>query len=223
LSHGQIEWRALIQELFTMATVDLYNLERQKVGSVELSDAVFDTEVREHLFHEVVRAQMAKRRSGTAKVKGRSEIHGTGAKAWRQKGTGRARTGSRKSPIWKGGGVAHGPAPRSFSIKVNKKTRKAALCAALSRRNQEGRLFVLEGFELQAPKTQDVAGVLSRFETESALIIDLDNENLSLSARNLTTSRFLDVEGLNVLDVLKHDVLMITQAAIERIGERLAS
>ena len=204
-----------------MPVVDVYNLERKKVGTVELNDAVFNVEVREHLFHEVVRNQRAERRAGTAKTKERGEIKGSTAKAWKQKGTGRARQGNKKAPHFVGGGVAHGPRPRSFGVKVNKKTVAAALVAALSRRQQEGRLVVLDKFELAEIKTKNVANVLSTFEINKGLIVDVNNDNLAKSTGNLASSNYLAVDGLNVYDVLKHDTLMMTQEAIQKLEGRL--
>jgi large subunit ribosomal protein L4 len=205
-----------------MPVVDVYNLEKKKVGTLDLSDDIFDVEVREHLFHEMVRAQLGARRSGTATVKERNAIIGSTAKVWKQKGTGRARQGSKKGPHWVGGGVAHGPSHRSFAKKVNKKTRKAALRAACSRRQQEGKLVVLDGFDLEAPKTKQVCSVLDTFGMSKALIVDLDNANLAKSARNLPSSMFLPVAGVNVYDVLRHDVLVLTKNAAEALQERLA-
>lgn len=204
-----------------MPVVDVYNLDREKVGTVELADAVFDCEVREHLFHEVVRAQLAARRSGTAKVKQRHEVRMTGAKVYRQKGTGRARQGSKRGPHWVGGGVAHGPQPRSFEKKVNKKTKKAALRAALSRRQQEGRLLVIDSFQLPEIKTKRVASVLSRFEVGKGLIVDVDNDTLAKSAKNLASSAYLPVAGLNVYDILRHETIFVTKDAVEAIQGRL--
>lgn len=205
-----------------MPAVDVYNLKREKTGTIALDDAVFDVEVREHLFHEAVRGQMAAKRSGTAKVKERGEVAGTGAKAYRQKGTGRARQGNKKGPHYVGGGVAHGPRVRSYDLKVNKKTRRAALCAALSRRQQEGRLLVIEGFELAQPRTKEVAGMLSHFELDKALIVDGGNANLALGARNLPRANYLDSAGVNVYDILKHDTLVLTRQAVEALERRLA-
>ena len=206
-----------------MPTVDIYNLERKKVGDLALDDAVFGVEVREHLFHELVRAQRAAQRAGTAKTKERSEVLGSRAKAWRQKGTGRARQGSRQAVHWRGGGVVHGPRPRSFAKKVNKKTRRAALCAALSRRQEEGRLLVLDNFTLPQIKTKQVAEVLTRFELNRALIVDVENANLDRSARNMTAVNFLRVSGLNVYDILRHDHIVLTQEAVSAIERRLTS
>jgi large subunit ribosomal protein L4 len=204
-----------------MPVVDVYNLERKKVGTVELNDAVFNVEVREHLFHEVVRNQRAERRAGTAKTKERGEIKGSTAKAWKQKGTGRARQGNRKAAHFRGGGVSHGPRPRDFSGKVNRKTVQAALMAALSRRQQEGRLVVVDSFALTEIKTSQVASVLSTFEVSKGLIVDVKNEALAKSANNLANSNYLAVDGLNVYDVLKHDTLMMTQEAVQQLEGRL--
>lgn len=204
-----------------MPLVDVYNLERKKVGSIELSDSVFNAEVREHLFHEVVRNQRAERRAGTAKTKERGEIQGSTAKAWKQKGTGRARQGNKKAPHFVGGGVAHGPRPRSFGVKVNRKTVKAALIAALSRRQQEGRLVIIDRFDLGEIKTKSVVNVLSTFEVSKGLIVDVTNEKLARSAGNLAHSNYLAVDGLNVYDVLKHDTLMMTQEAVQKLEGRL--
>ena len=204
-----------------MPAVDVYNLKREKTGSIELASDIFDVEVREHLFHAAVTAQLSSRRSGTASTKERNAIRGTGAKPYRQKGTGRARQGSRKSPHYVGGGVVFGPSPRDFTQKLNKKTRRAALCAALSRRQQEGRLVVLEDFALGAPKTKAVAEVLGRFEASKALIVDTENEALARGARNLAKSNYLNAAGLNVYDVLKHDTVFLTRSGVEAIERRL--
>jgi large subunit ribosomal protein L4 len=204
-----------------MPTVDVYNLNRETIGQVDLRDDVFDVKVREHLFHEVVTGQLAARRGGNAKTKERSEVHGSRAKLHRQKGTGRARAGGRQSPIRVGGGVVFGPSPRSYDKKVNKKVRRAALCAALSRRQQEGALVVLDGIKLPEIKTRQVRDILNRFEATKALIIDKSNDHLALSARNLEGSNYLAVEGLNVYDILRHDTLLLTRRAVEAIEGRL--
>lgn len=204
-----------------MPMVDVYNLKHESVGTIDLSEAVFDASVREHLFHEVVRAQMASKRGGNAKVKERGEIRGSRRKLWKQKGTGRARVGDRKAPHWVGGGVAMGPRTRDYTIKVNKKLRREALRCALSRRQQEGRLLVLEDFELEAIKTKNVTAVLSAFDASKALIVDGPNETLALSTNNLVASNYLTVDQLNVYDVLLHDTLLVTRRAIAAIEGRL--
>ncbi|MGB0590959.1 MAG: 50S ribosomal protein L4 [Myxococcota bacterium] len=205
-----------------MPVVDVYNLDNKKVGTVDLDAEVFDVEVREHLFHEVVTAQLAARRAGTANTRERSEVHGANTKAWKQKGTGRARQGSRKAPHWVGGGTVFGPKPRSFAKKVNKNTRRSALKAALSARQQEGRLVVLEDFQMAEIKTQRVAEVLGQFDGNKHLIIDVDNSSLSKSASNLADSAYLMPEGLNVYDILRHDSLVITKGALDAIARRLS-
>jgi large subunit ribosomal protein L4 len=204
-----------------MPVVDVYSLDKKKVGTLELADAIFAVPVREHLFHEVVRAQLAARRSGTAKTKVRSEVIGSTKKIYKQKGTGNARQGTKKAPHWVGGGTVFGPIPRSYEMKVNKKTRRAALCAALSRRQEEGRLVVLDNFELSAIKTKGVVDVLARFDSNRALIIDGDNRALAASARNLPTSHYLAVDGLNVYDILRHDTVLVTRQAVDSIQTRL--
>jgi len=205
-----------------MPVVDVYNLDRQKVGTFALSDDVFDVEVREHLFHEVVRAQLATRRGGNAKAKTRAEVKHTTKKLFKQKGTGRARQGMKSAPHWVGGGAAHGPNPRAYTIKVNKKVRRAALCAALSRRQQEGRLILLDQMGLAEVKTKLVAKLVERFEAGRALMVDTENDKLRLSTRNLVDAHFLPVGELNVYDILRaHTVLMSTAAAEDlqaRIG-----
>jgi len=204
-----------------MPVVDVYNLDREKVGTLELPDAIFDVEVREHLFHEVVRAQLAARRAGTASTKTRGDLTRTNMKPWRQKGTGRARQGDKKAPHWVGGGVALGPHPRSFAFKVNKKVKRAALCAALSRRQQEGRLLVIDDLRLPEVKTKRVASALSGFGAPKSLIVDTDNPSLHLSARNLPKAHYLPVGDLNVYDILRHDHLVISRSAAEALQGRM--
>jgi len=204
-----------------MPVVPVYNLERKQVGTLDLSDAVFGAEVKEHLFHEVVRAQLAAKRQGTHDTKERSEVIGSVKKIYKQKGTGRARHGSRKSPIFVGGGTVFGPHPRDYSFKVNKKVRAAALVSALSRRTEEGRLVVVEDLQLAKIQTKQVAQLQTRFEAPKALFVDVDNVNLALSARNLPTAQYLAVGGINVYDVLRHDTLVLTKAAALAIQERI--
>lgn len=204
-----------------MPVVDVYNMDRQKVGTFALSDVVFDVEVREHLFHEVVRGQLASRRAGTAKTKTRAEVKHTTKKLFKQKGTGRARQGMKSAPHWVGGGTAHGPAPRSFGVKVNKKVRRAALCAALSRRQQEGRLVLIDQMGLEGIKTKRIVQLLERFETSKALMVDTDNDKLRLSARNLVGAHFLPVGDLNVYDILRAETVLMSTAAAEDLQARI--
>lgn len=205
-----------------MATFDVYNQSNDKVSQIELSDVVFDTEVKEHLFWEVVRNQLASRRSGTAKSKTRTEVRGGGRKPFRQKGTGRARQGSTRSPVMVGGGTAHGPKPRDYSYTVPKKVRQAALRSALSLRAQNNQLFILDNLELPEIKTKGLKAIFDRFELSEALVIDVDNNaNLLLSCRNLTSFQVLPPAGLNVYDLLRFDNLILTEEAAKMVNERL--
>ena len=200
-----------------MSVVDVYNLNHDKVGELELDDQVFGAEVKEHLFWEVVRSQLASRRRGTAKAKERGEVRGSTKKMFRQKGSGRARKGMRMSPLHRGGGVVFGPRPRDFGYRVPKKVRRAALRSALSKRLGEQRLVVLDKFELEEIKTKKVVEVLQKFGTQSALIVDERNEPLMKSSRNLPTCKYLPVEGLNVYDVLRYDTLILTSSSVKVI------
>lgn len=204
-----------------MATVDVYNIEKQKVGELELSDEVFGAPVREHLFWEVVKWQQACKRAGTASTKTRGEIRGSTRKLFRQKGTGRARRGSVKSPLLRGGGTAFGPKPRDYSYALPKKVRKNGLIAALSRRQAEARLYVVDKLEMPEIKTRRVVDFLQTFELGNALIVDHDNRNFYLSGRNIPTVKVLHVHGLNVFDVLKYDNLVLTTQAVAAIEGRL--
>ncbi len=207
-----------------MPTLDVHNINNEKVGSIDLSDAVFGAEVKEHLFYTVVRQQMANRRQGTHKVKSRTEVSGGGKKPFKQKGTGRARAGSTRVVQWRGGGVVHGPTPRDHGHKVNKKVRRAALRSALSRRVEEDAFTVLDNFELAEIKTKAIRKVVETFGFEDMLlIIDQDNDTVSKSARNLPNVKVLPVAGLNVYDILDHKNVAATQAAVQGITARLGS
>jgi large subunit ribosomal protein L4 len=205
-----------------MPTVDVYSIEREKVGSVELVDSVFGAEVKEHLFHAVVRYQLAKRRSGTHAAKGRAQVSGGGKKPFKQKGTGRARQGSTRAPHWRGGGVVHGPHVRSHAHSLPKKVRRAALRCALSRRLAEARLVVLDKFELPEIKTRRVVEVLKRFEfADLLLVLPHADDTVARSARNIPGVTVLPVEGLNVYDVLRHANVAITTGALDGVVNRL--
>lgn len=204
-----------------MATMDVFNLKNEKVSQIELADEVFGVEVKPHLFQEVVRNQLANRRSGTAKAKTRAEVKATGAKPFRQKGTGRARQGTTVAPHHVGGGVAHGPRPRDFSYTVPKKVRRAAMCGALTYRLQNEQLKIVEDFELAEIKTKALKGVFDTLGLEKALVVDVDNDNLRLSCRNLENYQLLPPIGLNVYDVLRFDNLVLTRKAVEALTERL--
>jgi len=207
-----------------MSTVEVKNIKNEKVGEVELNDQIFNREVKTHLLHDVVRQQRAARRAGTASTKTRKEVAGSGAKPWRQKGTGRARAGTRKSPIWRGGGTTFGPKPRDYSFKLNRKVRQQAVSMAMSARFQEGNLVVLDDFKMDAIKTRDFVTVMELLEVNNALIvIASDNEELNLSSRNVPGYKVLKTDGLNVYDILLHEKLVVLQPAIESLEERLTA
>lgn len=205
-----------------MPTLDVYNTDREKVGSIDLDDKIFGAEVKEHLFHTVVRYQLAKRRAGTHKAKGRAEISGGGRKPFRQKGTGRARQGTTRAPHMRGGGVAHGPRPRNHAHKLPKKVRQAALRCALSRRTEESHLTVFDSIELPEIKTRQVSDLMGRFEVKNLLIVLSEkNENVVRSARNIPGVTVLPVAGLNVYDILRHEDIAITRDAVDLVVARL--
>jgi large subunit ribosomal protein L4 len=205
-----------------MPTVDVFDTAKGTVGSLELDESVFGVEVREHLFHAVVRFQMAKKRAGTHATKGRALISGGGKKPFRQKGTGRARQGTTRAPHWRGGGVVHGPHYRSHAHKLSKRTRRAALCAALSRRAEEGKVTVFNSLSLPEVKTRQVAELVGRFEMGRVLVVTAGNdENFEKSARNLPAVTVLPVQGLNVYDILNHEHLALTVDAVAGVVARL--
>lgn len=197
--------------------LDVYNLQNVKVGEVEVSDTVFGAEVKPYLHHEVVRYQLAKRRAGTHKTKTRSEISGSGRKLFKQKGTGRARHGSIKAPTFVGGGTVFGPLVRDHSFKLPRKVRRGALRSALSEKVAQQSLKVVDRFDLEAPKTRAVVQHLVALGVTDALVVDVENETLKLSVRNLPTSKFLQHVGLNVRDVVHYAHVVITEAAIRAI------
>ena len=201
-----------------MAVVDLYDIKKQKVGEVELDDSIFNTEIKEQLFYEVVKMQMANRRRGTASTKTRSFVRGGGRKPWRQKGTGRARVGTIRSPLWKGGGVVFGPHPRSFAYKIPKKVKKAALKSALSLKFKEESLLVLDMLKLAEIKTKDFVQILKDLELENALfVISEKDEIVEKSARNIPAIKVLRSDGLNVYDILKYKNLVLTKDTIAKV------
>ncbi len=205
-----------------MTNVKVRNTKGEEVGELELGEAVFYAEIRPHLHWEVVRNQLANRRQGTHATKTRSGVKGTGAKAYRQKGTGNARHGNRKSNLFRGGGTAHGPHPRDYSYKVPKKVSRAALCSALSTRVGGGDLVVLDNWSPAQAKTRDAAAVLGKLGLDSALVVAAtQNDNLDLSLRNLPNIKYIRVEGVNVFDVLKHDKLVLTVDAARALEQRL--
>jgi large subunit ribosomal protein L4 len=205
-----------------MATVEIVDKERKAAGSAELPDKVFGVEVKPHLLHHVVTAQLAGRRAGTHSTKTRSDVSGGGKKPFRQKGTGRARMGTTRSPLMPGGGTVFGPHPRKYDMKVNRKEMRAALCGALTSKAQENRVVVVDDLSLPAPKTKEFLKVASALGlTNALLVVEGDPENLALGMRNLRAFKSLPVAGLNVYDVLSYEQLVLTRAALEKISEVL--
>lgn len=205
-----------------MPVVDVYDISRTKVGETTLRDDIFSIPVQGHIMHEVVTMQLACRRSGTASTKGRAEVRGGGHKPWRQKGTGRARVGSTRSPLWRGGGVVFGPKPRSYAYKVPKKVRRLALKMALSSKLANGQLLILDQYPHDVPKTKEFVKVMENLQVNKALfIIAGENEVLTLSSRNVPYVQVMRTEGMNVYDILRYDYLVVFQPAISQIEERL--
>ena len=205
--------------------VDVVTLKNAKADTLALDPSIFATAVKPHLFHAEVRRQLAKRRAGTHSTKNRHAVSGGGAKPWKQKGTGRARQGSTRSPQWAGGGVVFGPVPRSHEHELPKKVRRAALRSALSLRASEGALRVVDAFELDTIKTKRMVEVLKALGLgEASVLVVLAEPNAAVerSARNLPRVSVIRAEGLNVHDVLRHSHLLLTRAALERVQERLA-
>ncbi len=206
-----------------MAVVDIFNTEAEKVSEVALADSVFDIPVKSNVLHEVVRMQLAGRRSGTASVKHRSDVKGSRRKLFRQKGTGRARRGDIKSPLLRGGGSAFGPDPRSYSYSVPKKVKKLALKMALSSKYRAGELVVLDNFNMDNVKTKNFVEIIKKFNINKALIVtDKKNEKLELSSRNVPGVKVMRYEGVNVYDVLKYDHLVLLEPSIQGIEGRFA-
>jgi large subunit ribosomal protein L4 len=207
-----------------MPKVALFNQAGSQVGDVELNDSVFGIEPNNHVMFEAVVMQRASLRQGTHKTKIRSEVAGGGRKPWRQKGTGRARQGSIRSPQWRGGGTVFGPVPRSYSYKLPKKVRRLAIKSALSSKVVAEEILVLESLSFDAPKTKEFTNVLKGLSVDSkALVVTAGlDENVALSARNIPGITVVSAEGINVLDVLNHDKLIMTKAAVEKVEEVLA-
>lgn len=205
-----------------MAVIDVYNLKREKTSQMELKEDVFNVPVKPHILHDVVVSQLAKRRSGSASTKTRSEVKASGKKLWRQKGTGRARVGTAASPTRRGGGIAFGPSPRKYVVKVPKKVRKAALCMALTDKLKNEQIVVVEDFTLPGIKTKSFVEVMRAFDVRKALVVtEGKNENLEMSSRNVPWVKVMRHEGLNVYDILRYDHLFLVQSAIGKIEEAL--
>ncbi len=207
-----------------MALVDVYNVNKEKVGEVDLKEDIFGVEIKPHLLHEVVVWQRACRRGGNASTKTRGEVSGSGRKPWRQKGTGRARVGSIRTPIWRGGGTVFGPRPRSYAYTLPKKVRRAALKMALSSKLANGQLVVLEDYPYTTPKTKEFVQVMKNFDLEKVLFITLEgHKTLELSSRNVPYVQVLPTAGLNVYDILRYDHLVLLSPAVAAIEARLTS
>jgi large subunit ribosomal protein L4 len=204
-----------------MAKIDVFNLKREKVGDIELADEVFASEVKEHLMHEVVVAQLASRRAGTKAAKERAAVAGSSKKIYKQKGTGRARHGSIRAPIFVGGGRAHPPKPQDFGYRPPRRVRIGALKSALSLIAKEGRLIVVDSIDLGEIKTKKIASVLEALKVKTALVVDdKSNDNLRLSIRNLSDGQFLPPEGVNVYDLLRCDSLVVSKTAAKALEAR---
>lgn len=207
-----------------MPKLSLLKQDGTNVGEITLNDTVFGIEPNEKVVVDVILSQRASLRQGTHKVKNRSEVRGGGRKPWRQKGTGRARQGSIRSPQWRGGGVVFGPTPRSYAYKLPKKVRRLAIKSILSSKVNEEKLVVLEGLTFDAPKTKEFAAFLKNIsvDTKALIVVAGESENVELSARNLQGITVIPAESISVLEVAKHDKLIITKAAVEKVEEVLA-
>ena len=211
-----------------MPTVKVRNLSNNEVGEVTLSDAVFGVELNEGLIHAAVKNYLANGRQGTSATKTRGNVSGSGRKLWKQKGTGRARIASLRSPLWKGGGNVHGPQPRDWSYKMPKKMRRGALRSALSERLREGNLIVIDEIALQNPRTKDFVGAIATLglsdkpnQVKMLIVDSLDNANLVLASRNVQKTKVTNSYGLNIYDLLKHEKLLISRSAIEELNNLL--
>ncbi len=203
-----------------MANVSVFNMEGNKVGTMELNDAIFGAKVNEHLVHLAVVSQLANKRQGTQKAKTRSEVSGGGRKPWRQKGTGHARQGSTRAPQWTGGGMVFAPVPRDYTIRLNKKEKRAALKSVLTSKVQENKFIVVDELKFDEIKTKAMKNVLANLKADKALVILNDNDqNVVLSARNIEGVETALTNTINVFDLLKHNTVVVTKAAVETIEE----
>jgi large subunit ribosomal protein L4 len=207
-----------------MPNVDIIDLDNQKVGEIELADDVFGAEVNEALIYEAVRNYQAGQRRGTASTKTRHEVAGSGKKLWKQKGTGRARMGSIRSPLWRHGGTTHGPQPRDYSYKLPRKMQLGALRSALSGKLRDGELRVVQAFNLADHKSKSVRATLNKLEvTRKVLLVDGENRNLELGARNLEGVKLVPARAVTVYDLLAHQQVLLSEAAARKLSESLAS
>jgi large subunit ribosomal protein L4 len=205
-----------------MPVVKIKNLKNEEVGEVELSDKVFDAPLNKSLIYEAVKGYLANQRAGTSATKTRGNVSGSGKKLWKQKGTGRARIASLRSPLWKGGGNVHGPQPRDWSYELPKKMRRGAIRSVLSERLREGGLVVVEDFNLQSHKTKDFVDTLSTFGFDKhILIVAAVNNNLALSSRNLPHVTLISPNGVNVYELLTHEHIAFTKDAVSQLDQQL--
>ena len=203
-----------------MANVSVYNMEGNEVGTIDLSDAVFGVEVNEHLVHMAVVSQLANNRQGTQKAKTRAEVSGGGRKPWRQKGTGHARQGSTRAPQWTGGGVVFAPVPRDYSFKMNRKEKRAALKSALTTKVEEKKFIVIDEIAFDEVKTKNFANILKNLDVSKALVVlEDDNVNAELSARNIADVKTAKTNTINVYDILKYNTVIATKAVAKSIEE----
>ena len=203
-----------------MANVSVFNIEGKEVGKIDLSDAVFGVEVNEHLVHMAVVSQLANNRQGTQKAKTRSEVSGGGRTPWRQKGTGHARQGSTRAPQWTGGGVVFAPVPRDYSFKMNKREKRAALKSALTSRVEENKFIVIDEINFEEAKTKNFANILKNLDVSKALVVlEDDNKNAELSARNIADVKTAKTNTINVYDILKYNTVITTKAVVAKIEE----
>ena len=203
-----------------MANVSVFNMEGNEVGTMELNDAIFGAKVNEHLVHLAVVSQLANKRQGTQKAKTRSEVSGGGRKPWRQKGTGHARQGSTRAPQWTGGGMVFAPVPRDYTIRLKKKEKRAALKSVLTSKVQENKFIVVDELKFDEIKTKAMKNVLANLKADKALVILNDNDqNVVLSARNIEGVETALTNTINVFDLLKHNTVVVTKAAVETIEE----
>ncbi|MBS4959936.1 MAG: 50S ribosomal protein L4 [Clostridiales bacterium] len=203
-----------------MANVSLYNINGEEVGKIELNDDIFGVEVNIPVMHMAVVQYLANQRQGTKSAKTRAEVRGGGKKPWRQKGTGRARQGSTRSPQWVGGGVVFAPKPRDFSFKLNKKVKRLALKSALSTKVEENKIIVLDSLKMDVIKTKEMVKILSNIKAGKSLIVtNGDDDNVVLSARNIPDVKTASVGTINVYDILKYDTFVVTKDAVQKIEE----
>ncbi len=201
-----------------MAVADVFNIEKKKVSQIELNDAVFAAQPNEAVIYDVVKMQLAARRAGTASTKTRSDVSGGGKKPWRQKGTGRARAGTTRSPLWRSGGIVFGPHPRDYSFNVPKKMRKQALISALSMKLKQDKMLVINDFPMEKISTRKFQDIIDLFDLKKALfVLDVDNEKLQKSSRNVKNIKMIKSEGINVYDILNHEHLVLLEPSIKKI------